>query len=34
MGRLARTAAAFLAIILGLLPQALGLTHHAGQPHA
>ena len=34
MGGLAHTAASFLAIILWPLPQALGLTHHAGQPHA
>jgi hypothetical protein len=34
MRRLALAAAVFLAILLWLLPQALGLTRHAGQPHA
>jgi hypothetical protein len=34
MRRLGLAAAVFLAIILRLLPQALGLTRHAGQSHA
>lgn len=34
MNRLAVASAVFVAIILLLVPQALGLTPHAGQPHA
>jgi hypothetical protein len=34
MGRLALASGVFLAISLWLLPRALGLTRHAGQPHA
>ncbi len=34
MRRLGLAAAVFLGVILPLLPQALGLTRHAGQSHA
>jgi hypothetical protein len=34
MKRLAVASAVFLVIVLLLVPQALGLTRHAGQPHA
>lgn len=34
MKRLAVASAVFLAITFLLVPQALGLTRHAGQPHA